>query len=241
MDTAINLNHSYFEQKIHPYDHTIRKYCTSFTSNPWEAEDLLQDSLLKIYLALKEQPDRKLTKKYLYQIIKNTWIDTKRKKQVSLVEGEFEIEQVPGNDEDYGVREILEVLADFLTIKQFVILLLSEVFRFTAKETAELIHESESTIYSTLHRGKTKLKRYMYLQSKEIIQHNKRQVQTENVDTAVFERFLEGFRLKNPKLIYETYLRMNKMGVQIGDMKKQGKQLCFTIKDPDGNVFMICS
>lgn len=235
-----NDNESTFDQVIQPYDHHIKNYCRKFATNEWEADDLYQESLIKIYLSLKKQRmDLTISKKYLYTIIRNTWIDSKRKKEILSTEAEeFDLENIGEHFDTHRAREILEVLSDFLNIKQFVVVLLSEVFAFTAAETAELINESESNVYTTLHRTKKHLRRYLNMQLDEVEIPRKKQT----MDHHVFEKFLNGFRQKNPREIYEAYLDMNNMGIHISKAtRRKDKKLCFYIKDPDGNLLMICT
>ncbi|WP_169911097.1 RNA polymerase sigma factor [Evansella clarkii] len=232
---------SAFNEIISPYYPDIKKYCKSIASNYWETEDLFQDSLLKIYLAWKKKPDREITKKLLYTIIKNTWIDQKRKKCLSTEPLEEGIIQDEARyNEGYEIREVLEELAEYLSIKQFVIILLTEAFDFTAKETAALIKDSESNVYTTLHRTKKKLKRYLHLQV-NLPQEKFRKKADQMIDPSLFENFLNGFRTKNPKLIYESYLSMNGLGMEIRKVRSVGKSICFNVTDPDGNVLMICT
>lgn len=232
---------STFDKIISPYYPDIKKYCKSIVSNNWETEDLFQDSLLKIYLAWKKNPYLKITKKLLYTIIKNTWIDQKRKKCLSTEPLEDDIIQMEAQyHEGYEIREVLEELTEYLSIKQFVIILLTEAFDFTAKETAALIKDTESNVYTTLHGTKKKLKRYLHLQV-NLPQEKNRKKADKRIDPSLFEDFLKGFRTKNPKLIYESYLSMNGLGMEIRKVRSVGMSICFHLTDPDGTVLMICT
>jgi RNA polymerase sigma-70 factor (ECF subfamily) len=55
--------------------------------------------------------------------------------------------------------ELLELLAERLPPRMVVIILLMDVFDFTAKETAELISSKETTVQVTLGRARTRLRR----------------------------------------------------------------------------------
>src|SRR5690606_31097533 len=145
------LDHSLFDRVIEPFYKDIKKYCFSLTTSPWEAEDLFQDTLIKIYLALKVDPSRQLTKRFFYRIAQNTWIDQKRKKSPpteSMTTHELYISNKGEESHQFKVKETLEILAEYLSIKQFVIVLLMDVFQVTAKETARMIRDTESNVYT---------------------------------------------------------------------------------------------
>lgn len=61
-------NNSKFDIIISPYYSDIKKYCQRIASSHWETEDLYQDSLIKLYLAWRKNPEREITKKFLYTI-----------------------------------------------------------------------------------------------------------------------------------------------------------------------------
>lgn len=109
-------DHSEFDHLMTPYYQDIKKYCFSLTPSIWEAEDLLQDTLIKIYLALKQQPEREISKRFLYRIAKNTWIDQKRKKNInteSIDDHGENIENIGRDSYEYQLREALEILAEY--------------------------------------------------------------------------------------------------------------------------------
>ncbi|PXW85380.1 RNA polymerase sigma factor (sigma-70 family) [Pseudogracilibacillus auburnensis] len=114
---------------------------------------------MKLYLALKRQPDRTLTKRFFYQVARNTWIDQLRKQKVTTES--FEENKYPGNDHEdfFQICESLEILAEYLTVKQFVIVLFMDVFQFTAQETADMISDTQANMYTILHRSRKKLKK----------------------------------------------------------------------------------
>ncbi|MGY3715935.1 sigma-70 family RNA polymerase sigma factor [Sutcliffiella cohnii] len=231
---------SSFDSIIAPFLPTIEKYCRSFSAKKWEREDLVQECLLKIYILLKKEPTSKLTKKYLYFIVRSTWIDQYRKiNKIDYVsDTEVELENRKDNKREYDIRVILETLSEYLSLKQFVVVLLTEIFQFTANETAILIKESESNVYTTLHRAKKKIHRYNSLSANDHIKVQKRE---KAMDKGMFEQFLNGFRNNNPKIIYESYLSIQQMGIEVSAVKNSKNRYCFHLKDPDGNIIIICT
>ena len=57
----------------------LYKYCVKLSGSTPEAEDLVQETLLKTYRLMKTDPERNLSMSFLYTIAKNLFIDGKRK------------------------------------------------------------------------------------------------------------------------------------------------------------------
>ncbi|SDZ67077.1 RNA polymerase sigma-70 factor, ECF subfamily [Evansella caseinilytica] len=236
-----------FDYLIAPYYQNIRKYCFALTQSAWEAEDLMQDTLMKLYLAWKKQPDREISKSFLYRIAKNTWIDQKRKSSRAMealgIQGE-DIEAIGRDSNELHIREALEILAEFLSTKQFVIVLLMDIFQFTAKETAKMIRDTETTVHTSLHRSRKKLQRCVHF-TKTTDNHGGKKAAYSNacqgtMTPHLFETFMTGFKMRNPQLIYEAYLSLSVQGIQVNKVQSFGSSICFQFKDPDGNVLTIC-
>jgi DNA-directed RNA polymerase specialized sigma24 family protein len=62
---------SEMEQR-HPY---LQAYCHKLTGSSWDADDLVQETLMKLYMSLCKDEERQVTMAYLCRIAKNTWID----------------------------------------------------------------------------------------------------------------------------------------------------------------------
>ncbi|MCY9698322.1 RNA polymerase sigma factor [Paenibacillus alginolyticus] len=56
-------------------EQTIYRYCLHITHNQWDAEDLSQEVLFKVYKVVKSDPSRMISKAYLYRIASNAWKD----------------------------------------------------------------------------------------------------------------------------------------------------------------------
>lgn len=113
------------------------------SGSKWDAEDIVQESLIKVHHALEQSPNRKVTKAYLYRIAQTTWIDMYRKQNKKPVLQADAGEREAYHDHRFLVRESLELLASQLTALQTVLIILVDVFSYTAKEAAQLIHSTE--------------------------------------------------------------------------------------------------
>ena len=151
--TSLREPHNRFLDWIEGVRPDLFRYCRSLTSSVWDAEDLVQDTLLaafaKLPLIFQEIRDPRA---YLFRMATRLWIDHQRR------EGWVErLEEDPmENPEDSGteIREAAATLFRHLPPRERASLLLKEVFGFSLIETAEFLETTLGAVKAALHRAR---------------------------------------------------------------------------------------
>jgi RNA polymerase sigma factor (sigma-70 family) len=143
---------------IEPFRSDLWRYCRTLTGSPWDAEDLVQETMMKALASLGQIWQPLMPKTYLFRIATNTWINQCRRKRFALSPYDEDVVVNGKESAPFEVHEAMEILVSFLPPRQVAVVLLVDVFDFTARETAEMITTTEGAVKATLHRARSKLK-----------------------------------------------------------------------------------
>ncbi len=146
-----------FLKSIDPLRPELHRFCRSLARNVWDAEDLLQDTLLKAFAKLAEVHwDLQNPRAYLFRIATNLWIDRFRKSTESEMPEQFD---VPAGDAPPPgeTREAIRELARLLGPRERAAVLLKDVFDFSLDETAAYLQTGVGATKALLHRAREKL------------------------------------------------------------------------------------
>jgi RNA polymerase sigma factor (sigma-70 family) len=228
----------------------IKYHCLKLTNSEWDAEDLMQEVLTKIYRSLQQAPDREMSKAYVRQIATRTWIDHRRSKQAKISAAAFdEMLHQPKTApvSETSVRELFEQLADRLNVRQMVLILLVDIFQFTASETAQLIHSTQGAVKEGLKRARQRLTTLaaQLRENNEDTLANDRQrrhrdaaneAKLQSVSKEMFGQFLAAFRAGDVAAICHHYLLLARNGVHVEKVTATGTRVYFTFRDPNGHL-----
>jgi RNA polymerase sigma factor (sigma-70 family) len=132
----------------------LYKYCVKLSGTTPEAEDLVQETLLKTYRLMKSDPERNLSMSFLYTIAKNIFIDGKRKsKDVVYFHEEYHFESHDFTEYD----SLLECLFTLLPLKQAMLLTLKDVFGYSSKEISSMLRITDTSVKTALHRARNRI------------------------------------------------------------------------------------
>jgi RNA polymerase sigma-70 factor, ECF subfamily len=162
-----------FNKEIIPHLDALYNFGLRLTSEPNDAEDLVQDTIVKAYRFFDSYEKGTNAKAWLFRILKNSYINNYRKKSKKPQEVDYDevatfyetirAERTETSDlEDKMFRELIdddisnaldEIPEDFRTV-----VLLCDVEDFTYEEIANMLDVPIGTIRSRLHRGRNLLK-----------------------------------------------------------------------------------
>lgn len=136
----------------------LYKYSRKLTNNPWDAEDLVQETLMVAYTRLADKHlGIENLKSYLFKMATNQWITWCRRKKLQM-ESDLIAEEPIYHDDFYVVRDSLGTLLNYLPPKERVAFVLSEVFESKNEEIAEIMGSTEGAVKSALNRAREKVK-----------------------------------------------------------------------------------
>lgn len=185
-----------FDQLIEPHRPALWQYCRMITRSPWDAEDLVQDTLLKAYSALPRIFQPVIPKSYLFRIATNTWLNLQRKQQRILLEEQTE--EIYEDVDPFLIREAIEKLVIYLSPKQRAVILLFDVFQFQGSEVAEMIGSTEGSVKALLYRARKNLGKL----SQEVMPlPSSPEQESVSANGPVIQAYIDAFNRRDPNAI----------------------------------------
>lgn len=204
----------------------------------------MQEVLAKVYRWQQHKPDRTISVAFLRRVAKNAWTDHCRKQRNSGSNEVFDEELhlfSPAAGDEMMVREALEQLADRLNPRQMVLILVMDVFQFSASETAELLKTTVGAIKEGLKRARHRLRALVAESAKRDPSGKSKLQPGAGTPREVFEQFLAAFRVGDPVVICRAYSALAAAGLQIVKVTDSAGIYAFTLRDPNGHLIGIFS
>jgi RNA polymerase sigma-70 factor (ECF subfamily) len=157
-----------YEALVEPHRRELQAHCYRMLGSVQDAEDALQDALLRAWKGLDRFEGRSSTRSWLYRIATNTCLDAlaRRPKRVLPIDydeapaGEtLWLEPCPdalaeGYEEREGIELAFIAALQHLPPNQRAVLILREVLGFSAKEVAEMLDTTPASVNSAMQRAR---------------------------------------------------------------------------------------
>lgn len=160
------------EQMIETYGRDLFSFCCFVTHNRQDAEELYQDTFLKLYESMEKLSIEKNAKSFLMSVAMNLYRNYKRKRSIrNRIAGmEYPAEEIMAHlpsggrstEEQVELREtygILRNAVERLPDKYRMPILLYYMEELPQKEIAHILNLSEGAVKTRLRRAKTILKK----------------------------------------------------------------------------------
>jgi len=146
-----------------PFRPALHRYCRRLTGDIWDAEDLVQETLLKGFARLgSEAGDIANPQGYLTRIATRLWVDARRRDQLEARHLAAEAAATTGAAEPpLDLRELRAASAalfERLAPQERAAIVLREVFDMSLVEIAEALTTSVGAVKAALHRGRERVK-----------------------------------------------------------------------------------
>jgi RNA polymerase sigma-70 factor, ECF subfamily len=163
-----------FERDAIPLIDRLYKGALRLTRCSEDAEDLVQDTMLRAYAAFGSFREDSNLKAWLYQIMRNAWIDGFRKKQRQIVEVSLEdIDKHAAHSTtrmssaEVAVLQALpdnEIQAALLSLREEtrMIIYYADVKGLSRREIADIMNIPQGSVVSRLHRGRQRLRTALF-------------------------------------------------------------------------------
>ena len=157
--------HGFVDAMI-PLRPVLHVYCRRLTATIWDAEDLVQDTLLRAFAYWGvTYPAIADPKSYLFRIATNLWIDGLRRQRLhenyERAEARNSIADAPASaspDFTTQVREAGAQLMRSLPPQERAAIVLKEAFDMSIDEIAQVLSTTPGAVKAALHRGRERLR-----------------------------------------------------------------------------------
>jgi RNA polymerase sigma-70 factor (ECF subfamily) len=144
---------------VTPVRPALHAYCLRLTRNVWDAEDLVQDTLLRSFASMGLCHDSvRNPRGYLLRTATNLWIDKLRHRQVEAAAPSEELAPTPlPTPTAGGIRDAGRTLMQRLAPRERAAVILKDVFDLSLEESAEVLETTIGAVKAALHRGRDRL------------------------------------------------------------------------------------
>ena len=164
-----------FEHEVLPLIPDLQQFALKYTHNESEAEDLVQDSIIKAYNHFDSYQQGTNCKAWLFRILTNTFINRYRRRKrekacinhITQLHGKSELNISPSSDIElassyqnqiYAFSDEMLQAFDSMPDNFRSIIILADIQEFTYKEISSLLHIPIGTVMSRLCRARQLLK-----------------------------------------------------------------------------------
>ncbi len=208
---------SSFYREVEPHRPGLYRYCRRLTGNPFDAEDLHQEAVLRAFAKLSERFEPIANPRaYLFRIATHLWIDEKRRshghEETQPLDASDLIASAPSTSR-VELRDGAAELLRRLSPREAAIFVLRDVFEFSVREAAGIAQCSEAAVKMATVRARR------HLEAPELEDPI---VKASEDDKALLERFVDAFEQRDLPALMEL-LDENAQARVLGCAEESGR------------------
>jgi RNA polymerase sigma-70 factor (ECF subfamily) len=146
---------------VAPLRPALHRYCRRLTGDLWDAEDLVQDTLLRAFGTLGSLHQTIANPRaYLFRVATNVWIDTIRRRGTeakALAAAPGGASPEPATVAPGAVRDAGAIMLQRLAPQERASVVLKDVFEMTLEEIGEVLGTTVGAVKAAIHRGRSRL------------------------------------------------------------------------------------
>jgi len=147
-----------FVDRIEPLRLDLFRFSLGLTGNPFDAEDLVHDGMLRAFgtLGQHHEPIRH-PRAFLFRVLTNLWVDELRRARPEPREGGGEEMPAPASAQPGALHDAAGAAFDLLPPRERAAVVLKDAFDMSHAQIAETLSTSEGAVKVALHRGRRRL------------------------------------------------------------------------------------
>src|SRR5688572_15137116 len=150
LSNDVKASWHHFLDVFEPVRPQLYRYCRSLTHSPWDAEDLVAETLMRGFVTLgtlfAELPNPRA---WLFRVASNLWIDRVRRGRFELgLEAAPKTATAVSDADACETRDAAAQLMTRLSPNERVAVLLKDTFEFSLEEVAEVLSTTTGTVKS---------------------------------------------------------------------------------------------
>jgi len=148
------------------YKDNIYNYLYQLSFNKHTAEELTQDTFLKVFKYFNGFKAQSTVKSWLYKIARNTYLDYNKKKSLYKEETIEENELVDKNDDYKNLNEkiVINEILNKLNESERTLILLRDLYGFSYIEISSIMELTIGQIKIGIYRARKKFKKLYYIE-----------------------------------------------------------------------------
>jgi RNA polymerase sigma-70 factor (ECF subfamily) len=158
LGAAVKTSWRRFLDTYEPLRPELYRYCRHLTRSPWDAEDMVQETLARAFVALgimAEPPHS--PRAWLFRVASNLWLNRIRQTRELPAAFGADVPEPATSVEPRATREAAGTLVARLSPQERAAVVLKDAFGLSLEEIAEALATTTGAIKTAVHRGRAKL------------------------------------------------------------------------------------